>query len=85
MKQIKRIIFYISIGLSILGLPVCVFGMINTMVSQKYETENSTDCISLVSGQDLCLTIQVFKALIFACVVTIILLLVFRKRFLNIK
>ncbi len=85
MKQIKRIIFYIFIGLSILGIPVFSFGIINTMVSLKYETENPNDCISLVTGQDLCMTVQILKTLVFVCIVTIILLLVFRKRILSLK
>jgi ABC-type Mn2+/Zn2+ transport system permease subunit len=85
MKQIKRIIFYILIGLSILGIPVFSFGIINTMVSLKYETENPTDCISLVTGQDLCITVQILKTLVIVCIVTIILLLVFRKRILSLK
>jgi ABC-type Mn2+/Zn2+ transport system permease subunit len=52
------------------------------MVSLKYETENPTDCVSLVTGQDLCLTIQVLKALIVACIALIVLLIIFRKRIL---
>ena len=53
------------------------------MVSLKYETENPTDCISSVTGQDLCLTINVFKGLILIFVIIIILLIVFRKRLLG--
>lgn len=83
MKSFKKIIFYVLIGLSILGIPVFAFGIINTMVSLKYETEDPTDCISLVTGQDLCLTIQVLEGLIILCIVTIVLLLVFRKRLLK--
>jgi len=85
MKQMKRIIFYILIGLSIIGIPVFSFGIINTMVSLRYETENPTDCISLVTGHDLCMTVQILKTLVFVCIVTIILLLVFRKRILSLK
>jgi len=33
------------------------------MVSLKYETNELTDCISLVSGIDLCKTIKVFHFL----------------------
>ena len=64
------------IGLSVLGIPVFAFGIINTGVSLKYETENPTDCISLITGQDLCLTVHVLEALIVACVALIILLMV---------
>lgn len=83
MKQAKIIIFYMLIGLSVLGIPVFAFGIINTGVSLKYETENPTDCISLITGQDLCLTVHVLEALIVACVALIILLMVFRKRILQ--
>ena len=83
MKRTKKIIFYTLIGLSVLGILVFAFGIINTMVSLKYETENPTDCISLVTGQDLCLTIQVLKVLIVACILTVILLAVFKKRILQ--
>jgi ABC-type Mn2+/Zn2+ transport system permease subunit len=85
MKRARKIIFNLLLGLSVLGIPVFTFGIINTMVSLKYETNNPTDCISSVTGQDLCLTIQILKALIVACFVIIILLLAFRKRILKLK
>lgn len=34
------------------------------MVSLKYETENIDDCISLLQGQNLCLTITIMKYII---------------------
>jgi len=83
MKRTKKIIFYTIIGLSVLGIPVFAFGIINTMVSLKYETDSPTDCISLVTGQDLCLTIQVLKGLIATCILTVVLLAVFKKRILQ--
>jgi hypothetical protein len=83
MKRTRKIIFYTLIGLSILGIPVFAFGTINTMVSLKYETDSPTDCISLVTGQDLCLTIQVLNGLIVTCILTIILLVVLKKRILQ--
>ncbi len=83
MKRTKKITFYTLIGLSILGIPVFAFGIFNTMVSLKYETNNQIDCVSLVTGQDLCLTIQVLKGLIVACILTLIILIVFRKRILH--
>lgn len=77
----KKKIFYVLIGFSIIGIPIFSFGIINTMVSLKYETNSPNDCISLVTGQDLCLTIQVLKGLIITCILTIILLMVFRRKF----
>jgi hypothetical protein len=66
-----------------LGIPLFAFGIINTMVSLKYETENPTDCISSVTGQDLCLTINIFKGLILVCVILIIALILLKKRFID--
>jgi len=82
MKRTKKIIFYTLVGLSVLGIPIFAFGIINIMVSLKYETNNKTECVSLVTGQDLCLTIQVLKGLIVACILILIILTVFRKRIL---
>jgi hypothetical protein len=83
MKIIRKIIFNVLLGLSTLGILVFVFGIINTNVSLKYETDSPKDCISLVSGQDLCFTIQILEGLVLACLVTIIILLIFRKRILK--
>jgi len=80
MKTTKEIIFYSLIGLSTLGILVFAFGILNTMVSLKYETDSPTDCISLVTGQDLCLTIKVLKGLIIVCIAIIVLLLIFRNQ-----
>lgn len=81
MKTVKKIIFNVLIGLSTLGIPVLAYGILNTMVSLKYETDSPTDCISLVTGQDLCFTINVLKGLIIVCIATIVLLLIFKNRF----
>lgn len=82
-SRLKKIFYYIALIISGLGIPLFAFGIINTMVSLKYETENPTDCISSVTGQDLCLTINVFKGLILILVIIIILLIAFRKRLLG--
>ena len=82
MKKLKRTIFHVLLGLSIIGIPIFAFGILNTSVSLKYETNNLTDCISLVSGDDLCHEIKVFKGLLIACILAIFLLTIFRKRIL---
>lgn len=53
------------------------------MVSLKYETKISDDCISLISGEDLCLTIQIMKTLTIFCVIIIIEFIVYRKHLLK--
>ena len=40
---------------------IFVFGVINTMVSLKYETDSPGDCISTVTGIDLCEAIKFNK------------------------
>jgi hypothetical protein len=80
---LRKIIYYTLLSISILGIPFFLFGNVNTMVSLKYETENPGDCISLVSGQDLYLTITILQGLILLCMVCIVLLLVFKKRILK--
>jgi hypothetical protein len=82
MKRIRKIIFYFLIGILIFGIPVFAFGIINTMVSLKYEIDNPTDCVSLVTGKDLSLTVKVLFGLIFASILTIVTLILFRKRIL---
>jgi len=50
------------------------------MVSLKYETNELTDCISLVSGIDLCKAIRTFHILAILCGLTFIGLLIFKNR-----
>ncbi|RCS28238.1 hypothetical protein DUT90_01260 [Polaribacter sp. WD7] len=58
---------------------------LNSMVSLKYETRELTDCISIVSGIDLCNAIRTFHILAILCGLTIIGLMIYRKRILKQK
>jgi len=69
--------------LLIIGIPLFEFMAFNSMVSLKYETNELTDCISLVSGIDLCKAIRTFHVLAIICGVTFIGLLIFKKRILK--
>jgi hypothetical protein len=80
---LKKAIYNIILTLSILGIPLFIFGILNTMVSLKYETEKSTDCISSVTGQDLCSTINVLKGSVLIFVLLLVGLLTFKKRILK--
>lgn len=55
MKKILRILGIILVELVLIGgfLFSC-FVVVNTMVSIKYETETGDGCISLVTGNKLC-------------------------------
>ena len=39
-------------------IPIFIFGIINTMVGQSYEFQNPNECISIVTGIDLCKAIK---------------------------
>lgn len=79
----KSIIFYIIIGVLILSIPIYLIGFLNTGVSQEYETNNPEDCVSLVSGKDLCQQIRIYKILVCSTIVVLITLMIFRKRILR--
>ncbi len=81
----RKTFFYLLLILSIIGLFICPYGIINTMVSLKYETENMTDCISLVSGENLCIMIRNLKISFIICLIVLIFLLYFKKRILEPK
>ena len=53
------------------------------MDSLKYETEKLTDCVSLVSGINLCQAIKIFHALAILCGLTLIGILIYRNRILK--
>ncbi len=57
---------------------------INTSVSLKYETEFG-DCISQVSGIDLCFHHNLFIGLTYLCVLLLLLFLIFSKRLIKKK
>jgi len=69
--------------LLIIGIPLFEFMAFNSMVSLKYETNELTDCISLVSGIDLCKSIRTFHVLAITCGLTFIGLIIFKKRILK--
>ena len=79
----RKVVYYIVICIFIIGIPFFAFGIVNTMVSVKYETADMGDCISYVSGADLCLTIKIFKGLIAICIIGLITLLFLKKKILK--
>ena len=76
----RRKVYYLVIALLINCILFSIYGVINTMVSIKYETENPGDCISLVSGKDLCSVISGFQNTIIINAALLIMLTIFRKK-----
>jgi len=59
-----RRIYFAILVVSLILIPIIGFGIVNTMVSLKYETENLGDCISTVSGIDLCRILRCLEIVI---------------------
>ncbi|WDF48040.1 hypothetical protein PQ459_06045 [Chryseobacterium sp. KACC 21268] len=68
------------ISLLILVIVMSVFAVVNIQVSLKYETENMKDCISLISGRNLCQELLVSKIIIVICLIIVSGMLSFRNR-----
>ena len=68
----------------ILLIPIFIFEIFNMMVSLKYETENMNDCISLITGDDLCKEIKVFKILSAITILLVCLILIFKKKIIKV-
>lgn len=81
----RKFVYFLLVTISVLGILISPYGIINTMVSLKYETENIQDCISNVSGENLCNTIRNLKILFVFSVLLLAGLIYFRKIILNQK
>ncbi|MDP9956724.1 hypothetical protein J2X97_002383 [Epilithonimonas hungarica] len=79
----RKQVYNAIISLLILVILVSVFGVINTQVSLKYETENPTDCISVITGRDLCLWIKSLKIIIIVCLILTSGLISFRYKLIK--
>ncbi len=69
--------------LCICGIPFFGFGIINTLVSLKYETEGVNECISLTTSYDLCLTLNILKGLTLLCTISLFILIVFKQKLIK--
>ena len=76
----KKSVYQTIISLLILVIVMSVFAIINIQVSLKYETENMKDCISLISGRNLCQDLLVSKIIIVICLIVVSGMLSFRGR-----
>ncbi|WP_028121837.1 hypothetical protein [Epilithonimonas tenax] len=76
----KKSVYQTIISLLILVIVMSVFAVVNIQVSLKYETANMKDCISLVSGRNLCQDLLVSKIIIVICLIFVSGMLSFRNR-----
>lgn len=76
----RKSVYQTIISLLILVIVMSVFAVVNIQVSLKYETDNPKDCISLVSGRNLCQDLLVSKIIIVICLIIVSGMLSFRNR-----
>jgi hypothetical protein len=72
--------FSILLLILIISIPINIFGIINTMVSLKYETDSPGECISGMTGTDLCTSIRYMKISVAVAVVLTAILLFFKNK-----
>lgn len=59
------------------------FGIINTMVSLKYETNFGNECVSTISGDNLCNSLRNIKYLFYIDLIAIFILLLFQGKIIK--
>jgi hypothetical protein len=78
--MIEKKIYTLLKIILIIGLFIFPFGILNTMVSLKYETDSPGDCISKVTGNNLCDSITNMKILFVICFASLVILLVYKNK-----
>lgn len=76
----KKTIKTLLLILTLLAIPFNYYAAINTLVSIKYETDLG-ECISKISGIDLCLQYDIFISITYSC--AFLTLILFLIRILN--
>ena len=79
----RKIIYYISQLILLVSFGLSCFAIVNTMVSMKYEADDG--CISGITGENLCLQKAIWMALCVLIVVLMIVLGIYKKKFLKKK
>jgi len=75
--------FKLLIIVLIVLIPIFYFGIFNSKVSLQYETNNPGDCVSQISGRNLCQDMEQMKILIAIDIIMIVLLMLFRKKIIR--
>lgn len=79
--------FKILFIISIVATAVFTFGIVNTMVSMKYEIADPSGCISSVTGDNLCIAVKNLKfyALLSFVISVVLGILKHKKLFLHLS
>ncbi|NII84184.1 hypothetical protein FHT21_003285 [Pedobacter sp. SG908] len=79
---LKRTAYYIILMMAIIGIFLFPYGILNTMVSLKYETDKASDCISVISEDNLCERIRNMKVYFIISIILTVILIIFKRRLL---
>jgi hypothetical protein len=79
----NKIVYYTLLIASLIAIPFFLYALLNTMVSLQYEIEGPNNCISGVSGQDLCFMFKLYAELVIFSFLGFVGLLVFRKKLIR--
>jgi hypothetical protein len=79
---LKRTAYYIILMMAVTGIFLFPYGILNTIVSLKYETDKASDCISVISGDNLCESIRNMKVYFIISVILTAILIIFKRRIL---
>lgn len=79
----RKFLFYTFLILSISGIFYFPLQMLDIGVSLQYETNGADDCISGITGYDLCKLLLIAKILAVFCFVLFWLLLIFKNKIIR--
>ena len=74
----NRLIYFALLFLSFAGIVFFSYARINTGISLKYEVEPG-ECISIVSGQNLCKQQEYFLYLTILCLIIFLVVIYFQR------
>jgi len=79
----KKNIYYLSQLILFVTLGFSCFGIVNTLVSMKYEADDG--CFSGITGENLCLQKAIWTALCVFILVLMIVLVFYKKKIVRKK
>jgi hypothetical protein len=82
-KHLATIGYILTIILLIIIIMISGWWILDTMVSQKYETSYTNDCISYITGDNLCFRLKLLKGLVAICFIGIIVLILNHRKVLK--
>ena len=81
--MIRILVYLFGIILMLLSIIYFIARIIDISISIKYETRGGDNCISMVSGQDLCSAENRLKLYLIICISILLLIVIFSKRIIG--